>query len=92
MPNCFTLTRKSEPEKGPVPFNLIDGEMCEHFKVPVHPKLYYEYWYDIYGFAVACGSTIREVIERHEEYPRIQAIGEWLDENFTTNAWAEIGK
>ena len=34
MPNCFSLTRKSSMDAGPVAPFEIDNEMREHFKEP----------------------------------------------------------
>lgn len=119
MPNCFTLTRKSNPIAGPVSFNLIDEEMCKHFGVKADAETYHAYWYEIFGFAISLGQTF----ERKREFARgkvayyqdemskavdtktrtdytidmfqqlhLIAIADWLEANFTTDAWAEIGK
>lgn len=104
MPNYFSLTRKSEPEKGPVNLLEIDGEMCKHFDVPYHPKLWYHYWHDTIGFALATGDTfetlrkkmLKQIEETTEEFKewdtRTLQIINWLDENFTSDAYARIGK
>jgi hypothetical protein len=88
MPNCFTLTRKTDPQAGPVAFAVIDAEMCKYFGVDCDGKKYYEDWYTWVGLNAALGvplAQIRPADERHA------AIVKWLDDNFTTDGWAEIG-
>ena len=92
MPNCFSLTRKSDPAAGPVPLALIDDEMCEHFGVTPHPKDYYKFWYTFVGLPLACGKTLADVQGMYKDNPEGLAIVEWLDANFTSEAWAEIGR
>lgn len=106
MPNCFSLTRKSDLKAGPVKLTTIDEEMCKHFNVPCDPKLWYHYWYDIIGFGIATGKSLddqRKIIEEQiirntedSEYDswdkRTLEIINWLDENFTSDTWAEIGR
>lgn len=94
MPNCFTLTRKSDPDAGPVAFAKIDEEICAHLDVPCHPKHWYLGWYDDIGMALAHGMTFERMREIYEEDREVQAIKvvDFLDENFTANAWAEIGR
>ena len=103
MPNCFSLSRKSKREEGPVKLSLIDDEICHHFNVVPDAIEYYAYWYDIIGFKLAMGKTFDEIkkdlaeriVEKPEwndEYTRLIEITNWLDENFVANAWAEIGK
>ena len=102
MPNCFALIRKSDPEKGHVPLNTIDEEMCQHFNVPCDPKQYYYEWYSTIGFALAMGKSFQQQMERckarieeasysklKDEWKHELTILEWLDANFTADAWAE---
>ena len=102
MPNCFQLTRKSQLEKGPVAFQIIDKELCEHFKEPCDDKRYYLGWYDYIGLCLALGLDFAkiksEIGEWKETTPqgiaykeRMLEIAEWMDEHFTPNAWAEFG-
>jgi len=92
MPNCFTLTRKSDPAAGPVKLTLIDEELCAHLGVEVHPSNWCFGWYDIVGFALAMGKSFAEIREFCEDYEDLHPIIDYLDANFTTNAWAEIGR
>ena len=105
MPNCFQLTRKSELDKGPVKLDQIDQEMCDHFKEPCDPKKWYCWWYDIIGFKLAMGKTFDQIKDdlkserdKAEENDIKQVnqkwldITEWLDENFTSNAWYQVHK
>lgn len=106
MPNYYALTRKSAPDAGYVTFIAIDEEMCAHFEVTPHPVNWYCDWENVVGFALACGRTfqyIRDEIEKHayrdpvtnqlyDEDVRLIEVIEWLDDNFTVEAWARIGK
>lgn len=98
MPNCFTLTRKVALDKGPVPLQQIDIEMCEHFGVPVHDKYWCFDWYNSIGFNIAMGRSMKQQLEMkggsaNWQYDEDQlAALQWLDDNFTSDAWVEIGK
>lgn len=97
MPNYFTLTRKNDLDAGPVKLSLIDEELCAAFNEPIHKKDYFCDWYNSIGFRLACGKSFAEIIEEFEGYSEeyyVWAIhiAKWLDENFTKNAWAQIGK
>ena len=87
MPNCFSLTRKSDPESGPVPLATIDEEMCVFFNVLPHPRMYYLGWYDMIGFRLAVGHTFEEIISDSSE--RLKVVAQWLQDNFIPNAWAQ---
>lgn len=104
MPNCFSLTRLSSPGNGPVPLVQIDEEMCKHFNVKPDPVKYYAYWYDYVGFPLAMGKTFADIREQFKKdakeqgpqeaayWERLIAIVDWLDANFTVDAWVQIGK
>lgn len=84
---------------GPVSLNKIDEEMCKHFNVTCNPKLWYKNWYNIIGFSLATGSTFQSLREdftintnEWDGPEELLAITNWLDENFTKDAWVEIGK
>lgn len=89
MPNCFTLTRKSDLESGPVAFAKIDDEMCGAFGITPDPKKYYCQWYDIVGFGLAVGKSFSDLREIWHDQPKYLQIVDWLDENFTSDAWCE---
>jgi len=108
MPNYFALIRKTDPKREHASLVKVDEEMCAHFGVAPHPKLWHAYWHDIIGFSLACGKTFAQLIERNEEQARRdRANGDedgakfndhqveilrWLDANFDADAWARIGK
>lgn len=100
MPNCFNLTRKSSPSAGPVPLTKIDEEMCAHFKVDCHPTRWLQMWYDTIGWHLAMGHSFEVVRKKIEEDFKgvlkpddlLFQICDWLAENFTARAWAEMGK
>lgn len=102
MPNCFSLTRKSDPEAGSVSLVKIDEEMCVRFLAPVDPVKWHCYWYDIIGFALACGKSFEDQrarsAERLAQLPSDDQYGReceqhitdminWLDANFISDAW-----
>lgn len=98
MPNYFTLTRKSNLEAGPVKLQEIDEELCKHFNVPCDPDKWYLHWYDFVGFALACGKTFDQLIADTKEYiikdpdyedlKKHLALLEYLNEHYTSDAWA----
>lgn len=102
MPNCFQLTRKSALHEGPVKFILIDEEMCKHFNLPCDPVQWHNGWYDYIGLCLALGDDwdkIRQGIREWEKDGSISPyaahmieICDWLEANFTPNAWVEIGR
>lgn len=102
MPNCFQLTRLSEMEKGAVSLNQIDRELCELLGVEVHPVRYVGGWFDCIGFLLACGKTWAQIWddlgERADEsgfydhYADMAKMCHYLQNNFTANAWVEIGR
>lgn len=89
MPNCFTLTRKgmSHPEKLP----LIDDALCAHLGVTPDPTRYHQEWVDIEGFGFAMGKTMDE-IRAIDPSPEREPIRQFLEQNYTVDAWAEIGR
>ena len=108
MPNCFQLTRKSEPEKGPVKLTQIDQEIADHLGVPCNPTIWCYYWYDIIGFKLALGKKHDEIkadllevrktlvdagdTEGVEFQDQLVRINDFLEANFTSDSWVEIGK
>lgn len=92
MPNCFTLTRKSDPAAGPVDLVTIDEEMCQHFNKPVDSERWLHDWYDLIGFGLACGKDWAGLHEVFKGSPELVEIIDWLEANFITDAWAEIGR
>lgn len=90
--NCFTLTRKTAPDAGPVTLQDVDAEMCAHFGAPVHERFWYRGWYNVIGLALSMGSTFARMREISLEYPETLAIIDWLDANFESNAWYQPGR
>lgn len=99
----FTLTPRIDPGHGPMALQHIDEGICAFFNKPVHPKLYYNWWYDAIGFWLSCGESWERIRHRHihwlgesikdgEEITirsslEIIAITHWLEENYIVNAW-----
>lgn len=105
MPNCFQLIRKGHTEA--TPLNTIDRELCQLLGKEEHPKLYVAGWFDSIGFSLAMGKTFDEIVEKIEgdiatEKPEdapykendreLLKCAKYLRENYTENAWAEIGR
>lgn len=98
MPNCFQLTRKGERE--PATLVSVDEAICAHLGCRVDPVRYAHEWYDSIGFALAMGDTfdkIRNSYIKNDYYrPEYKAvmvkIVDFLEANYTTSAWAEIGR
>ena len=101
MPNCFTLTRRSNLEAGPVPLNTIDAEMCQFFNEPVDPKRWYQNWYNTIGFDLAMGNSFEQIRADYladrvaddqsafDAWTKLIEIVDWLEANFTADAWYE---
>lgn len=88
MPNCFRLWRDGKP----VPLNKIDEELCAAFGEPVHETRYFRSWFDIIGFGIAMGNALgsaelREAVPAHQH-----DVLDWLEKNFTSDAWYELKK
>lgn len=99
MPNCFHLVRKGTTEAALL--IKIDEEICELLGVPVHPKFWCLEWFDIIGFGIATGKSlgsqelrnfVASFIMTDEGPERLLKILTYLEENYTSNAWVEIGK
>jgi len=97
MPNCIQLIRKGSTE--PISFQDIDAELCAHFNVPCDPVNWYEGWYDIIAFSLACGASFDDIerrfqsyIDEGRDYHRLMEINTYLSRNFTPNTWVEIGR
>lgn len=89
MPNCFSLTRKTALDQGPVSLSKVDEEICAHLGVPVHPTMYCYWWYDLIGFGVATGKTFDDFINDDGRTDHVREIARFLKDNFVPNAWAE---
>lgn len=91
MPNCFSLTRKSEPGSGPVSLIQIDEEICKHLNVEHDPVKYYKDWHDNIGFALACGRDFAWIRYAYATYYDVEwlPIIDYLDANFKPNIWYE---
>ena len=86
MPAYFTLTKKGETK--PSTFVAIDEALCAHFGVTPDPDLYYRSWYDIEGLGLAMGYDWNKLREIN---PNRAAIIDWLEDNYTPDAWHSQG-
>lgn len=97
MPSCFTLTKKGQKERSK--FVDVDREMCKFFEVEVDEKEYLCGWYNFVGQLTAVGRTwdeIRGLLKENLEGGKtcewsesMLQIVDWLEENYTTDAWYE---
>jgi len=99
MANSFSLTRKTEMDKGPVSLRQVDEEICAHFNVVSHSNDYYHGWFDTIGFELTTGRSFTDIIRRcHEDmeaypesyryYARKLEIAEYLDTHFIADRWS----
>lgn len=104
MPNCFSLARigSSTPEV----LTTVDSAICQNLGLEWHPKYWAFAWYDDIGFAIACGKdydwlyedTMKLIndpeisdLQRDVWRTRLRIL-HFLRENYTHDAWAEIGR
>jgi hypothetical protein len=98
MPNCFSLTRKSDLDAGPVALQQIDDEMRRHFKEPSDPGHWLWSWHNTIGLALSLRRSFKDIIEECHanimEYPedigyynRKLQIAQYLSDNFVCDAW-----
>lgn len=92
MPNCFTLRKKEVEELSR--FNDIDDEMRLHFGAEPDETNYYRGWYDSIGFAIAMGRKLgsQELRDVFKGIPELLEVIDWLEEHYTSDAWAQIGR
>ena len=64
----FNLTRKSNPEAGPVVLTALDVEICALTDQQVHPSKYCLDWFDNVGYWLAVGKTWAEIRAMHTEW------------------------
>lgn len=101
MPNCFQLIRKSDGK--PELLTKIDELICAHLNRPVHPTQYVESWFDIIGYDCAMGRSFEQIREKYrkmieeenydkEFWERQIGITEFLETQFTPDAWYQVGR
>lgn len=90
MPNCFALTRKgcNEPES----LIAVDEAICAHLGVEIHPVNYVDGWYDSVGFMLAMGRNWQQIREAGFSGKNLPKIIDFLEANYISSAWAEIGR
>ena len=89
MPNCFILTKKGESE--PTSLVKVDEEICAAMNMLVDDKWWCCGWYDSIGLSIAIGKDW-DWMRNHFDSPETMAIIDFLEENYVTDAWAEIGR
>ena len=101
MPNYFKLTRKGESK--PASLQAIDDEMRQAFCEEPDPERWLWGWYDTIGLGLALGKDWAELRKQFAEDPaesertnlarrRMLAVIYWLEANYVSNAWAEVGR
>jgi len=86
MPACFQLFKRGSdvPER----FADVDDAICAHFGVTPDAERFYRSWYDIEGFGLAMGHDWDKL--RTINPDRADIIN-WLEANYTTQAWYSRG-
>lgn len=86
MPYCYELTKKGDNE--PSPLLQVDIEMCKHFGVESDQFYYYNNWNDDIGIMLAVGKSFKDLLG-NPTWSNNRDILEWLDSNYTVEAWYE---
>jgi hypothetical protein len=91
MPNVFSLSRISDPERTLCRFVDIDEELCAHFGVAPDPKTYYHRWYNFIGLGLSTGRTWDDMIAICTETGDSLMIDiiSYLRERYSSDAWHE---
>ena len=86
MPNCVQFIDKTTKEAAS-PYEM-DNALREFLGAEPDSKRYYLNWYDNFGASASAGRSFEDmrVIYEHEEAIKII---DWLDANYTINAWYE---
>jgi hypothetical protein len=87
MPNCYRLISKVDGQVAD--FIAVDEAMCKHFGVEPHPKFWYWNWENVEGLACALG---KDWDWQRANMPERKEIIDFLEANYTVDAWAEIGR
>jgi hypothetical protein len=89
MPNCFQLTRKSDPDAGPVVLQRVDDELRLAMGEPPDPEHWLWGWMDWLGLALACGKDwawIRAERAKHQDTDGVRCV-DWFESQFLSDAW-----
>ncbi len=108
MPNCFQLFRKVDGgrEKEATPLNTVDRELCRLLDIEEHPRCYVIGWFDCIGWLIACKNDCdlgtpklrAELLEwfdggtNEERYLQMVKCLDYLEANYVSSSWVEIGK
>ena len=106
MPQYFQLISKATGQ--PATFTDIDAAMCKHFGAECHEVNWHHHWYPlVMEWGVAFGKTFAEMkdihrtgfadlpaddIEGRRGVEHLLEIIDWLNEHYTPDAWAQIGR
>jgi hypothetical protein len=86
--------------------NVVDAEICVHFKHDTHPKDWYYNWFNAIAFWLALGKTwdeTRAITEDQREYftamgdkddivnVRLKII-DFMESRYLVNTWVTVGK
>ena len=91
------LFRKSAPDQGPVDYNLLDEEICQHFGLKCDSEKFAYGWYDSIIWRLGLDLNWEDIRSRlranrpndGSEYAKVfdvlLDIVSWLEEHFTVN-------
>ena len=89
MPNCYQLT----PIGATQPAKLVDVDeaICAALGLKVDPVLWAMNWENIEGLGFALGYSMDKIREI-DPSPEREPLRRFLEQNYTVDAWAEIGR
>lgn len=105
MPNCFSLTRKGETK--PTDLKALDEELCKHFGDPIHPVYWYYDWHNMIGWNLAVSGMNWEQMRAlywrlwqedvmyrgpNPYWSGLLKVLDYLEANFVSDAWYQVGK
>jgi hypothetical protein len=93
MPNCFQLISKETGQ--PTAFNKIDDDICASLGIVPDAVKYYRGWYDFIGFMIAIGKPLgsKELRKEVEDVDKdLLPVLDFLEQHYTSDAWAQIGR
>ena len=89
MPTVVNLIKHGEQK--PSSLAQVDDDLCKFLGVTPDPDICYAHWFDIIGFAIACGRTLDQLIERYtqgdEADTTYATIARWLKDNYTAEVY-----
>lgn len=90
MPNYVQLLDKTT--KTPEAFPVIDDKIRVLFDAPEDTKCFFHSWYDNLAMLLSVGKSFDELREIWKDDPKMIRITDFLEENYTVDAWYSHNK